>query len=179
MKTIEVEIALLKYFDIRRNLIVTNVSDFSGLTLFESDLLVLSKSGYASTVEIKVSKADLKNDLKKKHIKILDHPTHSDNFIERYYKPFRYFYYAVPLELKEFAIDQIPDFAGLLTIQDNDRWSETRRTVELVKPCKQLYKTKWTEEQRYQLSRLGAMRVLTLKQNIAKLQGIEIPKQLT
>ena len=64
MKTIEVEVAIMQHFDVRRNVIVPNVSwgiFRPGIgQLHEIDLLVLSGSNYATEVEIKVTKADLK-----------------------------------------------------------------------------------------------------------------------
>ena len=48
----------MNFFNYRANLIVPNIS--WGLGLHECDLLVLTSSGYATEIEIKVSKADLK-----------------------------------------------------------------------------------------------------------------------
>ena len=61
----DIEISVAKYMDPRVNLIVPNAS--WGLGLHECDLLVISKAGYASEVEIKVSKADLLRDREKRH----------------------------------------------------------------------------------------------------------------
>ena len=55
MKTIEMEVALMKHFGIRQNIIVPNVS-WSFLN-YEADLVVLTKSNYATEIEIKISKA--------------------------------------------------------------------------------------------------------------------------
>ena len=156
MTTLEVEIALMNHFDIRRNLIVPNITDWSALNIrFETDLLVLSKSNYATGIEIKVSKSDLKNDLKKKQWRI-------DNHFNRthFFKPFKYFYYAVPDYLKDEALKQIPEWCGLITVYNGDYETEITRNPQL------LNKNKWTEQQRYQLARLGAMRILSLKTKI-------------
>jgi hypothetical protein len=63
MKTIEMEYYLARYFDWRRNVIVPNVSwglwydrRYSG---YEKDLFIVSECGYATEVEIKISKSDL------------------------------------------------------------------------------------------------------------------------
>lgn len=70
MKTIELEIAIMEYFGIRQNLIVPNVSwGMNGL--HECDVLILSKAGYATEVEIKISKPDLLKDRDKKHCKFI------------------------------------------------------------------------------------------------------------
>lgn len=175
MTTLEMEICLMRHFDIRQNLIVPCVTDLSLLTLFEIDLLVLSKSSYATAIEIKVSKADLKNDLKKNHISRLN----ANNFMnghsyrDHYFKNLKYFYYAVPEELKDDAINQIPDFAGLLICKKVDWYNNgilTNRIIEVRKPHF-LYSTKWTDKMRYDLARLGTMRILNLKQNINQLKG--------
>ena len=61
----QVELGLAKYFDLRKNIIVTNVS--WGMLLHEADLLILSKSGYLTEVEIKRSWSDFLADFKKTH----------------------------------------------------------------------------------------------------------------
>ncbi len=176
MTTLEMEIALMRYFDIRKNLIVPCITNMSYLTLFEIDLLVLSKSSYATAIEIKVSKADLKNDLKKNHISKLN----ASNFVnghsyrDHYFKNIKYFYYAVPEELKECALNQIPDFSGLLISKKVDWYNKdiyVDKIIEVRSP-KFLYSTKWTEKMRYDLARLGTMRILNLKQNINKLKDL-------
>ena len=151
------EILLMNYFDIRRNLIVPCVSDWSQLTLFEIDLLVLSKSKYATAIEIKVNKSDLKNDLKKKHISNMK-PI-GEFYLERYYKNIKYFYYAVPEELEEAALLQIHNFSGLLVAK---KCNGKNRIIQVRKP-KLLFSNQWTDDMRYQLARLGTMRILGLK----------------
>lgn len=161
--TNKMEIALMKYFDIRRNLIVPRVSDWSGLTLFEIDLLILSKSKYATAIEIKVSKSDLKADLNKKQHKRIDQviPPGGEYFYH-YFQNLKYFYYAVPNELHEYALLQIPSFAGLLIAK---KYVDEIKIFEIRKP-KLLFNTKWTDEMRFQLARLGTMKLLTLKEKL-------------
>ena len=156
MTTLEAEIKLLEYFDIKKNIIVPNVTRRSGLVSFECDMLILSKSNYATNIEIKVTAADLKNDKKKKHICAID--TRS---FKRYYKPIKYFYYAVPSKIIDKALKQIPEFAGLINLD----------TMKIVKKPEMLFKTKWSEKELDKLKRLGTMRVLTLKKNIFKLKN--------
>ncbi len=52
MKTIDIEIAVMAYLGIRKNLIVPNVS--WGLVTYEMDLLSLTQSRYATEIEIKI-----------------------------------------------------------------------------------------------------------------------------
>ena len=65
MKTLEMEIALMRKFDVRRNIIVPNIC--WGMNLHECDLLSITKKGYATEIEIKVSKPDLRADRDKTH----------------------------------------------------------------------------------------------------------------
>jgi hypothetical protein len=152
----------MNHFDIRRNLIVPNISDWSNLLRFEADVLILSQSGYATCIEIKVSKGDLKNDLKKPHIKHLDQLLiWNKPPLERYYSSLKYFYYAVPERLINDALSQIPSFAGLISLNG----------MRVVRKPKKLFDKKWNEKERYSLARLGAMRILNLKRKIYKLNG--------
>lgn len=162
MTTLQMEIELMKHFKFTQNIIVNGVTEASQLVRFEADLLILSKSGYATCVEIKVSKADLKNDNKKKHI----NSTH-ENF-ENYFGVLKYFYYAVPIELKEDALNKIPVFAGLIVVEEvnNEYWNGYRVT-ELRKP-KHLFSYKWDEDERNALLRLGCLRIFNLKKLINK-----------
>lgn len=160
MKTLEVEIELMKYFDIRRNLIVPNVGTMNMLVDFEADLLVLTGSGYATCIEIKVSKVDLKRDLEKKHIFLL---RTNYNHFTYYYKYLKHFYYAIPKKLQEDALAQIPKFAGLLVLDYNDN---DEIFVEEVRKPRILFKYKWSVLERYMLARLGTMRILGLKEKL-------------
>lgn len=77
---------------------------------WESDVIKITKSGYVYEFEIKISKADFKNDFKhkkKKHLLLED----SNNEIKN--RP-NYFYYVVPNGL--ISVEDIPEYAGLLYI---------------------------------------------------------------
>ena len=162
MTTLEMEIKLMHYFDVRRNVIVPCVSNWSDLVMFETDLLILSRSKYATAIEIKVSKSDLKNDLNKKHISQIDKWVYNGKFgFDHYFSNLKYFYYAVPEELQQDALSQIPSWSGLLTAKIYDG---NYKIFEVRKP-KVLFKTKWTDKMAFQLARLGAMRILSLKEN--------------
>lgn len=162
---LEMEISLMEKFNIRVNLIVPNVS--WGMGLHECDLLILRKSGIATEIEIKVSKADIKKDKTKKH----DH-TH---------KLIKNLYFAVPEHLKDFALEHIPEKAGLITVSKYEgriycthtkkTKADDRYVVETVRPCiPNKNSIKWTDDQKSKLQRLAAMRVLTLKKNVFKLK---------
>lgn len=76
---------------------------------WESDVLKITKSGYAYEFEIKISKADFKNDFKhkkKKHL-LLENK-------ENQVKMPNYFYYVVPEDL--ITEDEVPEYAGLIYV---------------------------------------------------------------
>lgn len=152
MKTLDIEIALMQKIGIRDKLIVPNVSwgmsPGNSRSLHECDLLILSESNYATEIEIKISKGDLKADLLKKH-------GHSHPYI-------KYLYYAVPYEMKDFALQNIPIGAGLYTVRD--KW---KSGVSMVRKSQTVLQAKqWSQEDRYKLARLGALRILNLKMKI-------------
>ena len=75
---------------------------------WESDVLKFTNSGYAYEFEIKISRADFKNDFKNKKKKhsLLENK-------ENVNKP-NYFYYVVPENL--ITIEEVPEYAGLIYI---------------------------------------------------------------
>lgn len=171
MTTLELEIALMKSINIRQNLIVPNVSNWSGLMNFEADVLSVSKSGYATCYELKISKSDLKKDLEKPHIKRLGSiMINGKSAIEFYYNWLKYFYYVVPENLREEALNQIPSFAGLLIAKryPNSYFPDKIFFKEIKKPHS-LFPKKWTLELKYQLARLGALRIVGLKEKLLSL----------
>jgi hypothetical protein len=166
--TMEMEVELIKYFKPLVNLVGLRVSPMSGLTYFEADLLSVTKSGYATCVEIKISKSDLKNDSKKAQIN--ESISDINGGSKFWFKNFKYFYYAVPEHLVDFAIKKIPEFAGLLKVYqthsgDNRTWTH----VSEVRKPQHLNSTKWTDGMMFKLARLSTIKVLNLQQKIIKL----------
>lgn len=167
MTTLEIEIALMRHYKFMQNLIVPNVTPASGLVGFEADMLMLSKSGYATCFEIKVSRSDLINDQKKSHIKKLDEFV--NRYIQRtgfdwYYETLKHFVYVVPESLKDVALETIPSFAGLVAAKKYpESYFPDKVFLNTIKAPKVLHRRKWTDEERYSLARLGVMRVYALK----------------
>jgi hypothetical protein len=158
MKTIEIEIEVMEYFGIRANLIVPNVS-WGIAGLHECDLLILSGSNYATEVEIKVTKHDLLKDNGKLH-------GHLHGYIAR-------LFFAVPEKLKAEALKFIPDRAGLLVVcsRVSDYDGKKYNVVELVRSARRNKDPhQWAVHERFQLLRLGAMRILGMKKKIMLLQ---------
>ncbi|MCF8218724.1 MAG: hypothetical protein K9J21_07055 [Bacteroidales bacterium] len=174
MTTIEIELALMEHIDFRQKLIVPNLSRFSGLTYFETDLLALSGSGYATSIEIKASKSDLKADLKKKHIQDLE--LKRSFAIKHFFKNIKYFYYAVPEELQDMALHQIPDICGLYVVCEKKHklFDHTLKFVKEVRQPVVINRVKWNDEMKYMLARLGTMRIYSLKNRIHEIRTNQI-----
>ena len=143
--TQEIEYRIANYYGFRQNLIVPNVS--WGLLKHEADLLILSKNNYLTEVEIKISKSDLIADLKKKH-------QHKSNII-------KYLYFAIPEKLKEY-ISYIPEQAGIYIIEQNGKVNKLRNAKENINI------RKLKEEEKYNIARLGTMRIWNLTEKLIK-----------
>ena len=158
MTTLDIEIALMQHYNVRQNIIVPNVSWGMGLN-HECDLLILRKSGLATEIEIKISKQDLLKDKQKPH-------KHFSQLISK-------LYFAVPEKLEEFALENIQKNAGLLVLKKR---VSTYSNYEFEKIVPEIVKSsvinksafKWSNEQRYNLARLGTMRILSLKKKLNK-----------
>ena len=115
MNSTTIELALVRHLNSRINLIVPNV--FWGLGLrYEADLVVVKPSQWAYEIEIKTSLSDLKAEKKKRYF------AHHSN-------KFKYLYFAVPENLKEQALELIPERSGLFIVKENEM-------VILVRPPK-------------------------------------------
>jgi hypothetical protein len=146
------EIILAKYFDYTTNLIVPNVH--WGMFNYELDLIILSKAGYATEIEIKISKSDLIKDKNKFH-------NHENKMIKN-------LYFAIPEYIDiDFALENIPNRAGLLVVKEvkND-WVQYYKSKKEKKPISSKNPYKWNDEERYKLARLGAIRIWNLKNKI-------------
>jgi len=152
MTSLEIEIALAKSFNPRANLILPNAYwglDFS----YELDLLVINKkSKYATEIEIKVSKSDLKRDKNKLS-------GHSSEMIKR-------LYFAIPESIsEEFALEHIPERAGLIAVRQSpiDRIYYTRiiRNAKFNK-----YAQPVSDKFYLKAAELAALRIWKLKRTI-------------
>lgn len=149
MNSLQVEIAVAAYFTPRVNLIVPNVS--WGFHIHEVDMMVVTPAGCVYEVEIKVSRADLKADLRK------GHGHHS--------KIIRKLYFAIPEALLD-SVDLVPERAGILVIREDmgthicKCWREAKTNVDAPK---------LSDKQRYQIARLGTMRIWSLKKKIQRI----------
>lgn len=147
----DIEVAVANHFNPRVNTIVPNVYWGMGLN-HEADLLILSQAGYATEVEIKISKADLLRDSAKTH-------GHQSQIIKA-------LWFAVPSEIKDVALISIPEEAGLLEVYSyksvamGKEWHRCR-IVRAARPRKG--SRKFDDHERRQLERLGLLRYWTLR----------------
>ncbi|MAB38928.1 MAG: hypothetical protein CL528_00470 [Aequorivita sp.] len=162
MNCTDLEYLTMKFFDARRNIIVPGVhwgiarwTNNGPGALHECDVLVLSKAGYATEVEIKISKADLIKDKDKIH-------GHENDLI-------KHLFFCVPEKLEEAALHHIPERAGLLVAVKEERVRGTWIGLKIVRAAATNPKAlKWTEKERMQLMRLGCLRIVGLKRKLAK-----------
>ena len=157
IKTIEIEVAIAKLFDVRKNIIVPNIS-WGLIGMHECDMFLIKKSGLAVEIEIKISKSDFMADLKKNH----QHIDVQHRISE--------FYYAMPIDLIDKCIDLIPEHAGIIVCERYLNYKKIemvrahiKRTPKKIKGARKL-----TEAEQFRIARLGTMRIFTLKEKIIK-----------
>ena len=140
-------------FNKRQDIFVPNVS--YGLLNHEADLVVMTKSGYLSEIEIKRSWADFLADFKKPH-------EHKD---ERVYR----FYYAVPEKIAERVIEYVQDHQvptdGVIVYYEDGKYSFTPGWKMGVYYS---HGRKLFMEEQLTIARLGCMRIWNLKQKIVE-----------
>ena len=134
---------------------------------WESDKLIMTRSGMLYEFEIKISRSDFKADFKKKdkHVilegkeefvpsydKVLDcwKPLHEEYYKVSHYKKPHYFYYAVPEGM--IAADEIPEYAGLIyVLPEGKRESRDGKicwdSFYVVKPAPKLHNDKYTADE--------------------------------
>ena len=150
MNTKEVELAVASFFGVRRNLIIPNVSWGWGL-YYEADLVVVTKAGYAKEIEIKVSRSDLIKDKDKKH-------SHDC-------EKFKELYFAIPQKLLR-DIEHIPERAGIIVCEKVMHNDKPHFKAKLERPAKKNFANKLSLYDRYELARLGSLRVWDLKRKL-------------
>lgn len=145
--TLEMEIAVSRFFDITTSVIVPNV--YFGMFNHECDLIRLTKQGYCSEIEIKISRSDLLAEKKKKH-------DHTD-------KKIKYLYFALPWYLKK-DVEHVPEKAGIIIVNK-------KRQCSLMRKPKMACNYKFSPEERTRLLELMAMRIWNLKKKLADKNG--------
>ena len=141
----DIEAALCAYpsspFYCRRWIAVARAS--WGIESHECDILALSASNYAHEIEIKISVSDLKKDFQKSHSHIS-----IDNKI-------RCLWFAAPETMLEAMKEFVPVNAGIIIVRTIANHCRAR-IIRKAAPKKTA--RKFTEDEKLQLLRLGAMR---------------------
>lgn len=158
ISTIEMEVAISKMLDIRKHVIVPNLSwGFDGM--HECDMFIVRRSGYAFEIEIKRSKSDLLADFKKRH----NHIDKQNRIIQ--------LYYAIPKELLKKCEEHIPDDCGIILCEKYESngkyysYASFYREATRRKGCRKL-----TAKEQLKVATLGTMRIWKLKEKIITLQ---------
>ncbi len=163
----EIEIALAKSdsFNYVRNIIAFNVNGISeSLGIWhECDMLVLSKSGYLTEIEIKRSWNDFLADFKKEH--------GHDSF-----GIIKHFYYCIPECMLEKAYEKLTEssinYTGIITYdEDLTLRFHGHKFVKETGECRYSFVTqtryrKLFLEEQLQVARFGAMRAINLKEKL-------------
>lgn len=121
-----------------------------GLLNHEADMIIMSKSGYVTEIEIKRSLSDFKADFRKKH-------DHSDKLVSQ-------LYYAVPACIYEKCMELLKGNkreAGILTYNEKGSVS-----YAITAPTLHSNRRKLFLEEQFQLARLGSMRAWALKEKL-------------
>lgn len=151
--TIEMELAIARYFGYRQHIIVPNVS--WGFFNHECDMFLIRKSGYGFEVEIKRSKSDMLADFKKKH----NHSDRANRIVQ--------LYYAFPEELTPKVKDLVPPECGIIEVGYNE-WNSMPR-AHMVRDAKRRKGARpLTQKEQLQIARLGCMRIFPLKEKLIK-----------
>ena len=129
------------------HLVVSNVS--WGFKIHECDMISVTDSGYATEIEIKISVADTKKDMTKRH-------AHKSDKI-------KYLYFAMPKYIYDKAKEFVPENAGIYTIEAYYWGKQFRYRVNCERDA-QLNPNhrKLTLDEIDQLRRLAAMRYFSL-----------------
>ncbi len=167
MTSAEIEIAVIRQkYPPRQWMVIPNASWGLGLG-YEADLLVISKSGYASEIEIKISVADFKKDLQKEKF---TYPPRRDKWLNR----IKQFYYAFPAELKDKILPLVPDFAGVITVRRDLHETWYHDVCDLVKPAQIRTVIPFSQEQLIHAGMLMQMRYWDLRENTLKYRHKEV-----
>lgn len=157
MNSVDIEIAIIMtMFPPRRFLVLPNAS--WGLQIqYEMDLLVISKAGCGYEIEIKISVADMKRDLKK-----WKHRSGAVTLDRR----IKQFYYAFPAALSDKIAPFIPDYAGAISVAV-DEYGIYRTQVVKSAPIRKDVR-KFTDDEIKHAGLLAQMRYWDIRKNIHK-----------
>lgn len=146
MRGVEIQDSILREYLTGKPLAITN---YTGITGFEGDVMMVAKSGFVTEYEVKTSRADFKKDFSKiaKHKHLLKP---SLKLRRKYPLTPNYFYYVCIDGL--IAKSEIPAYAGLIHIVDGE--------PKIIVRAKRLHSMKLTPELKDRLGRTLSLRTV-------------------
>ena len=140
----KIQKALWNYYDgIQHQIVVPNIH----LHYSEADLITVMKSGYMNEIEIKISKADFKNDFKKQKHTMMENLVQGKILNRATLYSANYFWFAIPKALHPKINFPIPDHYGLIVID------EPLAFISIIKRAKLLHREKITQKQLHRIGR--------------------------
>lgn len=171
MTTKELEAWCMYWLDPRKNYVVNNVTNVSNLVDFESDIVCLSKDGYANIYELKISLSDFRVDSKKPHVFRYD--SSDENTFSKRAKTFNY---VVPDYISKYVLEHTNFDFGVIEAKKHPDMTITFR---ILRSPKQFPSDKWEHKQIMKLLHLGTMRIASLKlRQLTKLRQKDVEKKL-
>lgn len=161
----EIEVALANHpsFSYIKNIVAFNVNGLGECLNInhECDMLVLSKAGYLTEIEIKRSWSDFLADFKKEH-------SHESRGL------IKYFYYCVPASIVDRVYDKLKElevsYTGVITYDEELKLDiKGKWCYDGYYFVQQPHRKLFLEEQ-LQVARYGAMRAVALKQKLIRLK---------
>ena len=149
MKARDVEVEVALWLDPFVNTVVPNVTAL--WNFHESDLVMLTPSGYGYEVEIKVSRADLIADKKKQRWRA----PYTKNPLFPLPSLIKAIHFAGPEAIEDDLLELAPPFAGVLVVREK---SIGRQVSEVRKPNRNPAHRKWTDAEVLKLTQLAYVR---------------------
>lgn len=154
-----VTVLAFHHFGYRKRLCVPNTTEF---VPWEADLLAMTPAGYLDEVEVKLSQHDFMRDFTSKpgKHKVLSCAVGTVRNEKSRERAIARFWFAVPEEMRDFALQNLPQYAGLLVIRVHK--GRYWRVDVAVEAPRRVWLRPLSTEERYNLARLGAMRLWTV-----------------
>jgi len=135
-------------FYMRRWIVLPNV--YWSLEDHECDILAVSSSNYAHEIEIKISTSDLKRDFDK-HL-----------FHKSLGNKVKCLWFAAPLEMQDAMFELLPDYCGIITVNENLKTKIERKAKSILDA------RKFNDKEIRTFARVAAMRYWNLRMKIYK-----------
>lgn len=140
---------------------------------WESDVISVVRSGFVHEFEIKITRADFKQDAKKERARLLCDPVIKGYWGDRTCSRPNYFWYVVPEGL--ITAEELPGYAGLIyAMEPVVGYHLYFSTTKEIKPAKRIHNEKIADADRQQLAR--AMTVRYWKQRLRETDAEASPK---